>query len=160
MTNLTALMTTGHRLFRSLLLETSAAVSEAAWEQAQARLAEFAWHMEKYMRAEETVLFPRLRGQSEEIDAALSQALDEHQEILSRMRTAMSAVETRIQVQCEYSLGRLSGALASHCLNEEPNVYPFTAYLSEDAVIAVAHALRSRGVCLPRSFLSSNDRLH
>ncbi|HYW75741.1 MAG TPA: hemerythrin domain-containing protein [Gammaproteobacteria bacterium] len=145
MTSIPVLLSTGHRLFHALLMQARAAAQEAAWAEAQASLAEVARRLEAQMRAEETVLFPRLAGQGAEVDAMLAQCRREHGALRSQVRVAIAAAEVRDRTACGALLAHLIEALSSHCRDEEQRVYTLTRTMDEGVLGALARALSAAG---------------
>lgn len=141
MPDISVLLTTGHRLFNALLMEARLAAQEGDWDDAKARLAECEQRFEAHMRAEETVLYPRLEGRSAEGDTILAQCRSEHDSLRSDLRIAVAACEACDQVGCDACLAHLIEALSRHCRGEEQRLYRLTTTIGEEDLGALVLAL-------------------
>ena len=145
MTSILALLSTGHRLLHALLMEARAATGQGDWADAQRCLAEFAQRLETHMRAEETVLFPRLSGLGAEVDAMLARCRREHEGLRIDMRTTMAACKAHDRIGFGALLAHLREAFSRHCRDEEQRLYTLTGGMDEDDLGALARALSAAG---------------
>lgn len=162
MTSILVLLSTGHRLLHALLMEARAATGEGDWADAQRCFAEFVQRVEIHMRAEETVLFPRLAGQGADVDATLARCRREHERLRIDMRSAMAACQAHDRIGFGSLLAHLNEAFSRHCRNEEQRLYTLTGGMDEDDLGALARALSTaddgEGASGPR--LPPDSRLH
>lgn len=112
------------------------------------------------MRAEETVLFPRLAGQGAEPDAMIAECQREHGLLRSHVRVAISAAEACDRTACGALLAHLIDALSSHCWDEEQRVYALAGAMDEEALGALARALSAAGDDEGASDTADAPRLH
>jgi len=142
-------------------MQARAAVGEGDWAEAQGCLAEFVQRLETHMRAEETVLFPRLSGQGAAVDAMLARCRREHDGLRVDMRSAMAACKAHDRIGFEALLAHLREAFSRHCRDEEQRLYTLTGGMDEGDLGALAGALSAAGdEGVSGSLLPPDSRLH
>lgn len=152
------LLSTGHRLCNSLLSEARLALVDADWLVVDECLHEATIRLDRHMRAEESVLFPRLAALAPEDDAALTECRYEHEVIRARMRATLEASGRHDKVCCAQALSHLIDLVYAHCLAEERRVYALTHGLGDEVLVALAQAL-SKPIP-PVSDSAASRRLH
>lgn len=141
MNTIPVLLTTGHRLFDSLLSEARLALADEDWADVVECLEEFAARLGRHLRAEEDVLFPWLARINSEASAALAQCRREHREIDVRTHAALVSAAEHDKAGCKQVLSELADCLSCHCRAEERCIYRLTRDMDESTAMSLARGL-------------------
>ena len=123
MTTIPVLVMLGVRLCVALLTEAQVALDDEDWSYVLDRLLEFKSHIERYMRAESEVLYPKLSALMPESDGALMQLRQEHAEIAALIQQALCGANDRDKARCAHAIGELIELISSHWMSEQSSLY-------------------------------------